>query len=484
MAEMPDTETHDEAQLTRHLVVFLHGLWGSSGDFENFVAHLACQPNAKEFLLLPISKNSSTMDGVRKGAERALDEVRETVAACEQKVDRISIVGHSLGGIYARYLAYLLDHEGFLEDMEPIVFATFATPHLGARKPPGGPISAIWNTFVLRFCPTVRELGLHDSGFKDAESGASKPILYAMGSEEDFLRPLRRFKRRALYSNIKWDLQVPYPTTAIRHRNPYKSSIRLWSASSLSNAEEQESEESQPPAKRQKFEAGSAQATKSAEEDAVDSDEKIRKGIDDENVNEVASDDEKAEERAKDEQQAEKMADDDESEEGVADGALLAAVASPSRPPAASAELSKEMANFTAWSLKNVDKRRFWHSARDLEDGLIHAESPAKGSASAETQLARPSSASADSAFARDAKRRLLREMLFGLDVGVGGWERYDVSFLGFLAHEQIIYKRKFLPGKSVVEHFYKHVLHPAHKHQADPDAASFAQATTAVSRV
>lgn len=442
-----------------HLVAFLHGLWGSAGDFANFVEFLTSQDDAKEYIFLPLSQNTSTMDGVSVGAERALKEVSLTLEKNVDQVDRISIVGHSLGGIYARYLVYLLDQQGFFEKLEPVVFATFATPHLGVRKPPGNPVSAIWNTIVLRLFQTTRELGLLDDSFQDPATGERIPILYAMGSRKEFLAPLCRFQRRALYSNIKWDFQVPYPTTAIRHRNPY--STRLFSMftgsdgddSTVTSASNSNSSPSSP------LFSSSGPSSSISNSEALESSENSGSAI-------------------------------------FARGA---------RPPSASEKTSKLMANFTTWSLEHVDKRRYWHSARTVEQGLIEAHDHASSTAAPHdkyegidtnheeqesnsqqdicenpTKRAKtadrsenaiiPCPTSLETAFQRDAKRDLLREMLFGLDVSVGGWERYDVSFLGVLAHEQIIYKRKMLPGRSVVYHFYKHILHPAHNHEPDPD--------------
>ena len=40
--------------------------------------------------------------------------------------------------------------------------------------------------------------------------------------EEDYLAPLKRFRRRALYSNVFNDIQVYYSTGAIRPFNPYR----------------------------------------------------------------------------------------------------------------------------------------------------------------------------------------------------------------------------------------------------------------------
>lgn len=50
--------------------------------------------------------------------------------------------------------------------------------------------------------------------------GLRPPILAKMTGEE-YLAPLRRFRRRVLYANIKFDSTVEYPSASIRIDDPY-----------------------------------------------------------------------------------------------------------------------------------------------------------------------------------------------------------------------------------------------------------------------
>ena len=43
-------------------------------------------------------------------------------------------------------------------------------------------------------------------------------------------------------------------------------------------------------------------------------------------------------------------------------------------------------------------------------------------------------------------------------------WERYDAAFSSILAHEQIINKKGYLPGKQVVQHFANVVVSAFHR--------------------
>jgi Putative serine esterase (DUF676) len=52
-------------------------------------------------------------------------------------VKYISFVGHSFGGLVSRYAIGILFGQGFFDRIKPMNFTTFATPHLGVRRPPG-----------------------------------------------------------------------------------------------------------------------------------------------------------------------------------------------------------------------------------------------------------------------------------------------------------------------------------------------------------
>jgi len=195
-----------------HLLVLIHGFAGSPKDFANFKNRVLKYDD--EYVVLVIDNSGKTTDGVVNGAKRAAFQVKSTLEQ-NQNISKISVVGHSLGGIYARYLVYLLDQNGTLNKLEPCVFATFATPHLGVRKPLTNPLNLVFQNLILRIFQTTRELGMLDT------QDGSTPLLHQM-VDEDYIRPLKRFKRRVLYANISNDFQVPYTTASLRHRNPYR----------------------------------------------------------------------------------------------------------------------------------------------------------------------------------------------------------------------------------------------------------------------
>jgi len=374
-----------------HLVVLVHGLWGSASDFDNFKRILVEKDEKRnELVVVAVSKNFSTMDGVKNGAVRSFQEVKEVVGRHGgiERFDLVSLIGHSLGGLYARYLAFLMNEDGMLDELQPCVFATFATPHLGVRRPPTTPFNLLWNTIVLPLFRTTKELGLIDQNHVDPDTGEKLSVLHAMGTQECFLIPLKKFKRRVLYSNVKWDFQVPYTTSAIRYRNPYKSRGKP---------------DPEPVIK--------------------DKDGKCFP---------------------------------------------IAKI-----PRTASTKPHSMLRDFTDWSLTHWSKRMHWESSSVVEHGVIRSivkQPELVKDIVAESMLHQmsPEPRSFEEAFQKDKMREKLREMMFNLDARLGDWERYDCSFLGWFAHEQIIGKRGFLPGKSVVVHFYDQILRPTHEECSD----------------
>ena len=124
-----------------HLYVLCHGLGGTPRDLNvlrdalgadsNAIVHVAkCNaapqqdaeaagevPKFMQYLRVPLV--ARTYDGVEAGGQRLADEIREVIARHPQ-LERISLVGNSLGGIYCRYAAALLysDDDGTLAGLQ------------------------------------------------------------------------------------------------------------------------------------------------------------------------------------------------------------------------------------------------------------------------------------------------------------------------------------------------------------------------------
>jgi hypothetical protein len=232
-----------------HLVVLSHGIMGTSQDLN----YLAEQLERRGCVVLrsTVNERSRSLSGIKRGGELLAGEIEEFAKASGNRLRRISIVGNSLGGLYARYATKVL-HEGKFAGLEPHKFLTIASPHLGVRN---------W-TFaedygIASFIPaldlikqavsytifsTGREIFAMDGETdSDSTTGTGNPsLLYRMATEESFLNPLRSFASRRLYANLQRDFVVPLGTAAfisnekvqqlrLRHRN-VKGFVSRWNS--------------------------------------------------------------------------------------------------------------------------------------------------------------------------------------------------------------------------------------------------------------
>lgn len=159
-----------------------------------------------------------TYDGIETGAERVTQEIETCLKDLGTTVQKLSIIGYSLGGLVARYAIGLLYSRGWFDKIQPVNFTTFATPHLGVRTPLRGYHSRLWNAFGSRtLSKSGRQLFTIDS-FRDT----GRPILVVLADPDSiFVRALSLFKHRTLYANIINDRSAPYYTTAITYTDPY-----------------------------------------------------------------------------------------------------------------------------------------------------------------------------------------------------------------------------------------------------------------------
>ena len=124
----------------RHLFVLVHGLAGTPSDLDYLRRRLEAtgggggEDGAVEVLSVR-SNEGRTFDGIQAGAARVASEVLERVAARSRadegrlSLQRISFVGNSLGGLYARAaLALLFRADDACEDdtRPPASFAATA----------------------------------------------------------------------------------------------------------------------------------------------------------------------------------------------------------------------------------------------------------------------------------------------------------------------------------------------------------------------
>ncbi|GFZ10114.1 alpha/beta-Hydrolases superfamily protein [Actinidia rufa] len=154
-----DMESAPAASNPTHLVIMVNGIIGSARNWR-FAAKQFLKKYPQDVIVHCSECNSSmlTFDGVDVMGNRLADEVIAVIKRypCLQK---ISFIGHSLGGLIARYAVAKLYGEvttlkssqengesdetkdsvpkekfkGKIAGLEPMNFITFATPHLGSK---------------------------------------------------------------------------------------------------------------------------------------------------------------------------------------------------------------------------------------------------------------------------------------------------------------------------------------------------------------
>ena len=168
-----------------------------------------------------VCNEKKTTDGVKLGGERLAQEmlqvIREHMRDRNATVLTISVVGNSLGGLYARYAVSMLAElcpasldDPFvliLDDMYRVrlnVFCTTATPHLGVAG----------HTFLP--LPRTAEIGVaHAMGETGRDLFRLNDVLKTMATSPTFVKPLGIFRKRIAYANAYGtDFPVPAHTAA------------------------------------------------------------------------------------------------------------------------------------------------------------------------------------------------------------------------------------------------------------------------------
>lgn len=263
-----------------HLVVIQHGLWGSSENLSYLTTTLAkyhgglvtssskltppesastisvhaeSHPNAKRddirmaVLNSEVNGGDRTYDGVDWCGERLVKEVYREIEELEKEeqgvvVERLSLIGYSLGGLVIRYAAGLMYADGFFKGSKegnklpfksrptPTSLSTIATPHLGVTvtRSTFSKVSAHFGATILG--RTGKQLYLADRGWippssitgAEEEAGEGLCLLEALVDPRfSFLPALKAFSRIDIYANAVADLTVSYRTAAFEEHDPF-----------------------------------------------------------------------------------------------------------------------------------------------------------------------------------------------------------------------------------------------------------------------
>jgi len=226
-----------------HLIVLVHGLGGAPGDLK-YLSNQLKERSSKTLVVLAQANAKQTRDGVENGGLRLSQEIR-ALAAANPTLKALSIIGNSLGGIYARFAIGHLDYDStnntFLGHLKPAVFMTIASPHLGTRCFTYIPIpSCFYGLVGLLFGKSGSDLFYLDKQTKTPKKNVRnseevfsslsdhKPIVLAIGTDYKYLIPLRAFQHRRLYANRSKDMMVPMGTAAFQNNLAGASELEIY----------------------------------------------------------------------------------------------------------------------------------------------------------------------------------------------------------------------------------------------------------------
>lgn len=237
------SSSDESAAAADHLVVMVHGILGSTDDWQYGASQFVKSLSDK--VIVHCSERNMhklTLDGVDVMGERLAEEVVEVINR-RPGLKKISFIAHSVGGLVARYAIGRLcrppskegtedPSAGTCDDnskwtifgLEAMNFITVATPHLGSRGNKQVPflfgVTAIEKVASLVIHWIFRRTGRH-LFLTDNDEG-DVPLLQRMVDDHGdlyFMSALRAFKRRVTYSNVDYDRIVGWRTSSIRRNS-------------------------------------------------------------------------------------------------------------------------------------------------------------------------------------------------------------------------------------------------------------------------
>nr|ADD95717.1 unknown protein [uncultured organism MedDCM-OCT-S04-C12] len=209
---------------SEHLCVLVHGIMGTDSDLKYLGSRL--EEHGCVVLLSQSNWWIKSLSGIETAAKRLVEEIH-TVQLSKPWLRKISFVGNSLGGLFCRYAVKLLSRDSLDTHMfyagpgaaplQPEIFVSIATPHLGVldymwAEDRIGTLPSILKTTISWISRTMWQSGL-ELFFEDSEA-LQECILVRMGCDEEFLEPLRWFRKRRLYANLDLDFVVNLHTAA------------------------------------------------------------------------------------------------------------------------------------------------------------------------------------------------------------------------------------------------------------------------------
>ncbi|KAF0732381.1 hypothetical protein Ae201684_010490 [Aphanomyces euteiches] len=219
LKDTPTTSEDAKPLLPQHIFVCVHGIYGKPSDSEHIANALKHTFGPAAMVVQSSANTHKTHTGVRQmGTNLAIELLDILKDHRTQDNHKLTIVGHSLGGIIGRYALIYLQHALQELQITPMTFATLCTPHLGSRRPGGHLFKEMWKIVVhsimsisVIYGQTGMDLLLEDD--------VDAPLLQAMSLPDSaFMAALGGFQHRTAIAMIQGDHIVPYASAAIHPR--------------------------------------------------------------------------------------------------------------------------------------------------------------------------------------------------------------------------------------------------------------------------
>ncbi|PSK77378.1 hypothetical protein CJJ07_002791 [Candidozyma auris] len=217
-----------------HLVVLVHGIWGNSSHMSYLadqIQRYSSAANGEDKIVVYKTGSHSgykTYDGIDVNGKRVADEIfAETDRLNETgKVTKLSVIGYSLGGLMSRYALGILYHHRYFDEVQPVHFVTFCTPHVGTNSVSSSLSSKIFNLvapYVLVY--TGQQMFLRDKTATVGNDDRLPLLVWMADSKSPFYKALARFAHRSLYGNAINDKRTSWYTTFISNVDPFNSMV-------------------------------------------------------------------------------------------------------------------------------------------------------------------------------------------------------------------------------------------------------------------
>lgn len=205
-----------------HLFVLVHGLLGNPNHMNTIEKTVLKTLKGVGSQRIVTIKPSSfrfwkTYDGIQRCAELVIADIFYEIEALKQTnkytVSLFSIVGYSLGGLISRYVIGCLHEMGFFNEVTPVFYSSFATPHIGVRFFKKQVFDIVSNSCApFLFGKTGNQLFLTDS---------QKLLIEMANPSSRYYKGLEQFECRILMANIKNDRSVAFYTSYITNYSPF-----------------------------------------------------------------------------------------------------------------------------------------------------------------------------------------------------------------------------------------------------------------------